>query len=154
MRLCHFLILMNQTEGSSQHKWLQLIQLHHAFSSVRRSQQGTKPCWIHSGAAVFTHRQERRQYQPEDGSHNLQEGSQQHLTDGADTSLYVTHREIIYRFGPHAPQTWGGVSSKMLRKKEPAGKGYNCNSHSLQCAKGRGGLQLLVLSKSSFFKRR
>lgn len=107
----------------SQHIWLQRIQLH-AYSLACRSQQGTKSCWILSGAAVFTpcRERERRQYLPEDGSHNLQEGSQQHLADSADTSLYVTHLEIIYRVGPHALQTWGGVSRKMLRKNSLQGK--------------------------------
>lgn len=42
----------------SQHIWLQRIQLH-AYSLVCRSQQGTKSCWIHSGAAVFTPCRER-----------------------------------------------------------------------------------------------
>lgn len=79
--------------------------------------------------------------------------SQRHLADGADTSLYVTHAEIIYRFGPHTLQTWGGVSRKMLREKKPTGKGYTYNFQSVECAEGRGGLQALVRSKSSFFKR-
>lgn len=139
----------------SQHIWLQRIQLH-AYSLACRSQQGTKSCWILSGAAVFTpcRERERCQYPPEDGSHNLQEGSQQHLADSADTSLYVTHLEIIYRFRPHALQTWGGVSRKMLRKKEPTGKACTCNSLNVwNVLAGRGGLQLLALSQSSFFKK-
>lgn len=42
----------------SQHIWLQRMQLH-AYSLACRSQQGTKSCWIHSGAAVFTQCRER-----------------------------------------------------------------------------------------------
>lgn len=109
------------------------------------------PFWCGCLHAV---QRERRQYPPEDGSHNLQEGSQQHLADGADTSLYVTHLEIIYRFGPHALQTWGGVSRKMLRKKQPTGKACTRNSLSVwNVLAGRGGLQLLALFQSSFFKK-
>lgn len=50
-------------------------------------------CWVH--------RAQTCQYLSEDGSHNLQQCCLQHLTDTADTSLYVNRPEIIYSLRPH-----------------------------------------------------
>lgn len=54
----------------------------------------------------------------------------------------------------HMPCKPGAVrQGRCGGKKQPPGKGYTCNSQSRECAKGQGGLQLLLLSNSSFFKR-
>lgn len=133
--------LRSHTQGSSPHAaaadpTARIIILRASVNKEPRRVRSilVRPSWC--GAE-----RERRQYQPEDGSHHLQEGSQQHLAGSADTSLYATHLEIIYRFEAHARQTRGGVSRKMSRKKQPTGKVYTCNSGSVWSAQaGRAGL--------------
>lgn len=53
---------------------------------------------------------------------STEKGRRQHLADSADTSLCVTHPEIIYRLRPHAAQTRGDMWAYMSRKNSLQGK--------------------------------